>query len=63
MTLVKSGMYDFVGTDLHHDKHLRSLKDIIEKYPVREMLKTCTILNPTLLDHINAGKGQHIIAG
>jgi len=63
MTLVKSGMYDFVGTDLHHDKHLRSLKDIVEKYPVREMLKTCTILNPTLLDHINAGKGQHIIAG
>lgn len=63
MTLLKSGMYDFVGTDLHHDKHLQQLKDIVEKYPVREMLKTCTILNPTLLDHINASKGQHTIAG
>ncbi|MEN5194248.1 tyrosine-protein phosphatase [Sphingobacterium faecium] len=63
MTLVKSGMYDFVGTDLHHEKHLQSLKNIVDKYPVREMLKSCNILNHTLMDHINTENGQHIIAG
>ncbi len=60
MTLLKSGMYDFVGTDLHHEKHLKALTDIAEKYPVREMLKTSPILNPSLLDHISAVKSQHI---
>ncbi|CDS93541.1 protein tyrosine phosphatase [Sphingobacterium faecium] len=62
MTLVKSGMYDFVGTDLHHEKHLQSLKNVVEKYPVREMLKSCNILNPTLIDHINDQNGNQIIA-
>jgi len=51
LTLIKSGMYDFVGTDIHHEKHLKALQDIAAKYPVRDLLKTCTILNPTLLDH------------
>lgn len=50
LTLIKSGMYDFVGTDMHHDRHLRALKEIAEKYPVRDLLKSCKILNPTLLD-------------
>lgn len=54
LTLIKSGMYDFVGTDMHHDRHLRALKEIAEKYPVRDLLKTCTILNPSLLD-VNDG--------
>lgn len=63
MTLLKSGMYDFVGTDLHHDKHLQSLKNIVEKYPVREMLKSCNIKNNTLIDHIKSEKVHHIIAG
>lgn len=50
LTLIKSGMYDFVGTDLHHVKHLNTLQDIVAKYPIRDLLKTCNILNPTLLD-------------
>jgi len=53
-------MYDFVGTDLHHEKHLKALTDIAEKYPVREMLKTSSILNQSLLDHISDVKSQHI---
>jgi len=59
LTLIKSGMYDFVGTDIHHDKHLAALQDVVAKYPVRDLLKTCNILNPTLLDHLN---NQKVIA-
>ncbi|WP_333626100.1 CpsB/CapC family capsule biosynthesis tyrosine phosphatase [Sphingobacterium siyangense] len=62
MTLLKSGMYDFVGTDLHHQRHLDALKNIVEKYPIREMLKTSPILNETLIDHITQHKAQ-VIAG
>lgn len=53
LTMLKSGMYDFVGTDLHHQKHLAALQDVVAKYPIRDMLKTCNILNPTLLNHMN----------
>lgn len=60
MTLLKSGMYDFVGTDLHHQKHLDALKNIAEKYPIRDMLRTSPILNQTLLDHIGGNKSQEI---
>jgi len=60
MTLLKSGMYDFVGTDLHHEKHLKTLTDIAEKYPIREMLKTSRILNQSLLDYISDVKSLHI---
>lgn len=62
MTLLKSGMYDFVGTDLHHERHLEALKNVVEKYPVREMLKTSPILNHTLVDHMTNHRSQ-VIAG
>lgn len=52
LTLIKSGMYDFVGTDIHHEKHLKALQHVVVKYPLRELLKTCNILNPTLLDEM-----------
>lgn len=54
LTMIKSGMYDFVGTDLHHEKHLHALQDVVVKYPVRDLLKTCPILNPTLLDDLKS---------
>lgn len=60
LTMIKSGMYDFVGTDLHHDKHLNALHDVVSKYPVRDLMKTCNILNPTLLDDL---KNETIAAG
>lgn len=53
LTMLKSGMYDFVGTDLHHQKHLAALQDVVSKYPIRDLLRTCNVLNPTLLDHLN----------
>ncbi|MCW8310447.1 MULTISPECIES: tyrosine-protein phosphatase [Sphingobacterium] len=60
LTMIKSGMYDFVGTDAHHSRHLAALEDVVAKYPVRDLLKTCTILNPTLQDHL--GNTNNVIA-
>lgn len=53
LTMIKSGMYDFVGTDMHHDRHLAALEDVVAKYPVRDLLSTCNILNPSLQDHLD----------
>lgn len=50
LTMLKSGMYDFVGSDTHHEKHLAALEDVIAKYPVRELLSTCPIKNSSLVD-------------
>lgn len=63
LTLIKSGMYDFVGTDLHHEKHLTALQQVVAKYPIRELLSTCTILNPTLLDHMDDSSLSKHVAG
>ncbi len=52
LTMIKSGMYDFVGTDTHHEKHLAALQDVVAKYPVRDLLKTCNIQNASLLGHL-----------
>jgi hypothetical protein len=58
--MIKFGMYDFVGSDAHHERHLAALEDVVAKYPVRDLLKTCTILNPTLQDHL--GSNKNVIA-
>lgn len=56
LTMIKSGMYDFVGTDLHHQKHLSALQEVVSKYPVRDLLNPCTILNPTLLNDLKSNE-------
>ncbi|WP_237249516.1 tyrosine-protein phosphatase [Sphingobacterium faecale] len=60
LTMIKSGMYDFVGTDTHHEKHLAALQEVVAKYPVRDLLKTCPVKNPSLLDHM---QGNTIAVG
>ena len=62
LTMVKSGMYDFVGTDMHHEKHLVALQNVTSKYNVRDLLKTCPIQNASLLDHMKTAK-ESIAAG
>jgi len=52
LTMIKSGMYDFVGTDTHHQRHLVALEEVVAKYPVRDLLKTCNIINSSLQDHL-----------
>ncbi len=56
LTMIKSGMYDFVGTDVHHERHLNALIEVVKKYPVRDLLRTCNIQNAKLLDHWSDGK-------
>lgn len=53
LTLLKSGMYDFVGSDVHHIKHLNALQEIALKYPIEDMLKHCTIQNKELAKHFD----------
>lgn len=48
LMMIKAGMYDFVGTDLHHEKHLSGLNRIANKYDVKDLLKFCKIRNESL---------------
>lgn len=48
LTLIKSGMYDFAGTDLHHTRHLAALEEVVAKYPIRDLLSTCPLKNASL---------------
>ncbi|TYP94649.1 tyrosine-protein phosphatase YwqE [Sphingobacterium allocomposti] len=48
LMLIKSGMYDLVGTDMHHERHLRAIKEVLTKYNLEELLKGNAIQNRTL---------------
>lgn len=50
LTLIKSGMYDLVGTDMHHDKHLHALKMVAAKYDIFDLLKDNPIKNTTIFE-------------
>ena len=47
--LFKNQMVDFVGTDMHHDKHLAMLKKLATKKDFYEMITGADLLNKTLL--------------
>lgn len=46
--LVKEGMIDYVGTDLHHPKHLAAIQSFVTTQDVWHLLKGNRILNETL---------------
>lgn len=48
-SLIKSGMYDFVGTDMHHERHLHATQQLLTRYDLAEMLKNNPIKNNELL--------------
>ena len=50
LTLIKSGMYDLVGTDVHHDKHMNALKVIAGKYDTFDLLKDNPIKNSVIFE-------------
>ncbi|MGJ1205938.1 tyrosine-protein phosphatase [Sphingobacterium lactis] len=50
LTLIRAGMYDFVGTDMHHRKHLDALKAVVSKYDTKELLKDNPIKNAKLFE-------------
>jgi tyrosine-protein phosphatase YwqE len=46
--LAKNGMIDFVGTDIHHGRHLAELQSPAMVDAVQNLLRHCTLLNDTL---------------
>lgn len=48
LRLIKEKMYDFVGTDIHHERHLNAIKRLINRYDVQELLKHNPIKNTTV---------------
>ncbi len=47
--LIKNGLIDFLGTDLHHDKHLQLQKDGSFDYEMNEIITKNNFKNITLL--------------
>jgi tyrosine-protein phosphatase YwqE len=46
--LAKNGLIDFVGTDLHHGRHLDELQSPEMVDEIQNLLKNCNLLNSTL---------------
>lgn len=47
--LFKNEMVDFLGTDMHHERHLSMLKDLATKKDFYDLVSTATLLNNTLV--------------
>jgi len=47
--LFKNEMVDFLGTDMHHSRHLSMLKDLATKKEFYELVKNAELLNHTLI--------------
>lgn len=47
--LFKNGMVDFLGTDMHHDRHLAMLKSLATKKEFYDLVNTANLLNNTLV--------------
>lgn len=46
--LIEQGMIDYIGTDLHHEKHLRAIMDISKNKKLRHTLENYPFRNKTL---------------
>jgi len=46
--LMKSGLIDFIGTDMHHENHLHALKKFISHKMFKSIIQKNTFLNETL---------------
>lgn len=46
--ILESGLIDFVGTDLHHERHLTHLEQLAKDSKIIKLLKQRTFLNETL---------------
>lgn len=47
--LFKNEMVDFLGTDMHHDRHLAMLKNLATKKEFYELVSSAELLNNTLV--------------
>lgn len=46
--LIANGLVDFLGTDLHHERHLAALKNLATKKEFYDLVSNITLLNNTL---------------
>jgi len=56
LSLIRAGMYEFVGTDMHHTIHLDALKGVVTKYDVRDLLRDCPIKNASMFEEAQEKK-------
>lgn len=47
--LIKSGMVQFVGTDMHHDRHLEALQELASRQDLYDLLGKADLKNHTLI--------------
>ncbi|UCJ10003.1 hypothetical protein KTO58_12630 [Chitinophaga pendula] len=51
--LINNNMIDYIGTDLHHDKHLEAIRKIAGNKKVRKVLEKYPFKNASLLPAVN----------
>jgi len=56
LTLARAGMYDLVGTDMHHTRHLEALKSVVQKYDIQDILSKCDIKNADLFKKVSEAR-------
>jgi len=56
LTLARAGMYDLVGTDMHHTRHLEALKNVVQKYDIQDILSKCEIKNTDLFKKVSEAR-------
>jgi len=47
--LIKNDMIDFLGTDMHHERHLAALKDLVLRKEFHQLVSTIKLKNKMLL--------------
>ena len=46
--MLKTGLFDLIGTDLHHDRHLSEMQAILQNGRVLVLMKSHTLLNESI---------------
>ncbi|PRD46858.1 histidinol phosphatase [Sphingobacterium haloxyli] len=50
--LLEQGMIDLVGTDVHHERHVRALEIGVQREDIRAYFKNCEIMNEELFSGV-----------
>ncbi|WP_286767970.1 MULTISPECIES: tyrosine-protein phosphatase [Sphingobacterium] len=48
--LAGAGLVDLVGTDAHHERHVKALEHGLQREDLKNYFKRCELLNPNLFD-------------
>lgn len=50
--LLENGMINLVGTDVHHERHVRAIEEGVQREDVRAYFKHCAIMNEELFSGV-----------